>query len=63
MTTEQTYKNVAEHCSAYSEREKCACQNKAGDTEVSCLTCRHFNDSHHCELDLLDPIVENHNFK
>ncbi len=63
MSTEQTYKNVAEHCSAYHAKESYySSQNKSGDSDVSCTTCKHFVNDNHCELDLLDPIVENHNF-
>ena len=36
--------------------------NKAGDTDVSCTTCRHFTSDKHCSLDLFDPIVENHSY-
>lgn len=59
---EQTYKKVAEHCSSYKAKKGCCCSNKSGDSDISCTTCQHFNATHHCELDLLDPIVENHKF-
>lgn len=59
---EQTYKNVAKHCSAYSPKDCCTCSNKSGDTDVSCTTCKHFASDKHCTLDLFDPIVENHKF-
>lgn len=62
MSTEQTYKNVAEHCSAFNAKESDSYQNKDGDCGTSCLCCKHFAEDHHCELDLVDPIVENHNF-
>ena len=45
----ETYKEVAERCSAYEKR----CTGK------SCLSCDHFTDTEHCELDLYDPIVRN----
>ena len=45
----ETYKEVAERCSAYEKR----CSGK------SCLSCDHFTDTEHCELDLYDPIVRN----
>ena len=59
---EQTYKNVAKHCSSYAMKDCCSCTNKAGDTDVSCTTCKHFTSDKHCALDLFDPIVENHKF-
>ena len=63
MITDQTYKNVAEHCSAFQSREnEYSSQNKSGDSCCSCKSCTHFVNDNHCELDLLDPIVENHNF-
>lgn len=59
---EQTYRNVAKHCSSYAAKDCCCSSNKAGDTDVSCTTCKHFASDKHCTLDLFDPIVENHNF-
>lgn len=61
---EQTYRNVAKNCSAYTEKDCCNCHstNKSGDADVSCVTCKHFTSDKHCCLDLFDPIVENHNF-
>lgn len=59
---EQTYRNVAKHCSSYTTKDCCSSSNKAGDTDVSCTTCKHFASDKHCTLDLFDPIVENHNF-
>ena len=60
--SQQTYKNVAHHCSAYSPREKehYTSSNRAGDTEVTCTTCRHFTEDAYCALDFFDPIVEKH---
>ncbi len=60
--SDSTYKNVAKNCSAYSAKETCSCTNKAGDSEVSCRTCKHFADDEHCKLDLFDPIAADHNF-
>jgi hypothetical protein len=56
----ETYKEVAERCSAYEK--KCGCHgnfNNAADDNVSCLTCTHFTNTEHCDLDLYDPIVKN----
>lgn len=60
--TEQTYRNVAKHCSAYASANCNRSTNRIGDTEVSCTTCRHFTTDKYCSLDLFDPIVENHKF-
>lgn len=60
MLNQETYKNISEKCSAYDTKSGCSCSNKSGDSEVSCTTCTHFTDNHLCELDLIDPIVENH---
>ena len=59
---EQTYRNVAKHCSAYAAKDCRGTTNKAEDTDVSCTTCRHFTSDKHCSLDLFDPIVENHSY-
>ncbi len=59
---EQTYRNVAKHCSAYAVKPSCQCTNSTGDTNVSCTTCKHFTPESYCALDLFDPIVENHKF-
>lgn len=54
----ETYKEVAERCSAYEKR--CSCKVHTNDvTGKSCLSCDHFTDTEHCELDLYDPIVRN----
>ncbi len=60
----QTYKNVARHCSAYATKEQNngTYTDRAGDTDVSCTTCRHFTNDAYCALDLFDPIAEKHNF-
>lgn len=61
MNTQDVYQKVAEHCSAYTEKKNC-CSNKSGDDAISCTTCKHFTSSNYCDIDLLDPIVENHDF-
>lgn len=54
----ETYKEVAERCSAYEK--KCSCKGLSNDvTGKSCLNCDHFTDKEYCELDLYDPIVKN----
>ena len=53
----ETYKEVAERCSAYEK--KCSCKGLSNDvTGKSCLNCDHFTDTEYCELDLYDPIVQ-----
>lgn len=61
---EQTYKNVARHCSAYAAKneEHYAFTDKTGTSDIACTTCRHFTNDAYCALDLFDPIVEKNNF-
>ena len=48
----ETYKEVAERCSAYEK--KCSCKGLSNDvTGKSCLNCDHFTDTEY------DPIVKN----
>lgn len=56
----EMYKEVAERCSSYDccNSDSDCCTNMY-DTEKSCLTCCHFSDDEHCNLDLYDPIVRN----
>ena len=54
----ETYKEVAERCSAYEK--KCSCKDLSNDvTGKSCLNCDHFTDTEYCVLDLYDPILKN----
>ena len=54
----ENYRGVAERCSAYEK--KCSCKGHTNEvTAKSCLSCDHFTDTEHCELDLYDPIVRN----
>ena len=54
----ETYKEVAEKFSAYEL--KCSCKGFSNDVAgKSCLSCDHFTDTEHCELDLYDAIVKN----
>ena len=55
----ETYKEVAERCSAYEKRCGCQGMKNAAEDETSCLTCKHFTNTEHCKLDLYDPIVKN----
>lgn len=62
MLNREDYKNIAENCSSYSCKPDCRCTNMAGDEHaVSCTTCKHFTEHQKCDLDLIDPIVKNHN--
>jgi hypothetical protein len=58
-SSKETYKEVAERCSAY-EKDRCGCNaTNALDTEKSCLSCTHFSKDEYCKLNLYDPIVKN----
>lgn len=55
----ETYREVAERCSAFEKKCRCDGLSNATDDEVSCLTCKHFSNAEYCKLDLYDPIVKN----
>ncbi|MBP3327092.1 MAG: hypothetical protein J6L77_11800 [Coprococcus sp.] len=55
----ETYKEVAERCSAFEKKRKSDSLSNATDSEVSCLKCKHFSNEEYCMLDLYDPIVKN----
>lgn len=55
----ETYKEVAERCSAYEKKCKCDAMSNMTDAEKSCMNCKHFSDEEYCKLDLYDPIVRN----
>lgn len=57
-----TYEKIAASCSEYSPCKGCGCTNSTSDKEISCKNCRHFDKSHHCDLDLIDKITKSHNF-
>ncbi len=59
----KVYQEVAEHCSGFDPVND-SFSNSAGDNqEVSCISCRHFDEDEYCELDLYDQIVENRQIK
>lgn len=58
-SSQEVYKDVAEHCSAYDKKECKDCFTNIAEGTKSCLNCRHFADDEHCRLDLYDPIVKN----
>lgn len=58
----EIYEKVAAHCSEFRPCSDCGCKNSSREENVSCLNCKHFN-SEHCDLDLIDRIVDQHNYK
>ena len=59
----ETYEKVAKNCSRYDRAQGDCYKNSSCDSAlVSCLNCTHFNNSHHCDLDLYDKIIKDHNF-
>lgn len=61
MLTHDDYKKIAENCSSYNTKSDCKCLNSTNTPDVSCTTCKHFTNEQRCNLNLIDPIVENHN--
>lgn len=59
----EAYEEVAEHCSAFKPTNKDSYTNSYSDHNVSCLSCKHFDEDKYCKLDLYDPIVSNHNIE
>ena len=60
----ETYRKVAEACSAYEPMSEGKMTNSCCDTEnVSCTNCKHFDENKYCVLDLYDEIVQNHNIQ
>ncbi len=55
----ETYKEVAERCSAYDCKKCSDAFTNIADDEVSCLTCKHFSNAEYCKLNLYDPILKN----
>ncbi len=55
----ETYREVAERCSAFEHKLKSDSLSNAADSDKSCLTCKHFSNAEYCMLDLYDPIVKN----
>ncbi|WP_343208991.1 hypothetical protein [Anaerolentibacter hominis] len=63
-TMSETYKEVAKRCNEYEPKDGCECyHNRLENGEsISCTNCGHF-EHEHCNIDLYDKIVENHNLK
>lgn len=60
----ETYRKVAEACSAYEPMSEGRMTNSCCDTEnISCTNCKHFDENKYCVLDLYDEIVQNHNIQ
>lgn len=60
----ETYRKVAEACSAYEPMSEGRMTNSCCDTEnISCTNCKHFDENKYCVLDLYDKIVQNHNIQ
>ncbi len=60
----ETYRKVAEACSAYEPMSEGKMTNSCCDTEnISCTNCKHFDENKYCVLDLYDEIVQNHNIQ
>lgn len=58
--SKEIYRKVAEECSAYepinTDRTINGCSCEA--SEISCVTCKHFDKEEFCRLNLYDKIVE-----
>ncbi len=60
----ETYRKVAEACSAYEPMSEGRMTNSCCDTDnISCTNCKHFDENKYCVLDLYDEIVKNHNIQ
>jgi hypothetical protein len=60
----ETYRKVAEACSAYEPMSEGRMTNSCYDTDnISCTNCKHFDENKYCVLDLYDEIVKNHNIQ
>ncbi len=58
-TTNETYEQVAKHCSEYEQKESVS--NSGCDCERSCLNCGHFSADELCDLDICNKIIRDHN--
>ncbi len=56
-SSQETYMDVAERCSAYEHVDKPNCFCNEAPNSPSCLNCKHFAKDEHCTLDLYDAIV------
>ncbi len=57
-SSQETYMNVAERCSAYEHTNKSDSFRNQAPSSPSCLNCKHFAEDEHCTLDLYDAIVK-----
>lgn len=57
-SSQETYMNVAERCSAYEHIRHQNCFTNEAPSSPSCLNCKHFASDEHCTLDLYDSIVK-----
>lgn len=57
-SSQETYMNVAERCSAYNHISHENAFTNVSPSTPSCLNCKHFADDEHCRLDLYDKIVK-----
>lgn len=57
-SSQETYMDVAERCSAYELAENSNCFCNAAPDSPSCLNCKHFAKDEHCTLDLYDAIAK-----
>ncbi len=57
--SKETYRKVAKECSSYepigTDRTLNGCSCDA--SEVSCVTCKHFDKDEYCRLNLYDQII------
>jgi hypothetical protein len=58
-SSQETYMDVAERCSAYEHTAQKNCFCNEAPSSPSCLNCTHFAADEHCTLDLYDSIVKN----
>lgn len=58
-SSQKTYMDVAERCSAYEQVTKKNCFCNEAPNSPSCLNCKHFAEDEHCTLDLYDAIAKN----
>ncbi len=58
-SSQETYMNVAERCSAYEHINQPNCFCNEAPNSPSCLNCKYFAEDEHCALDLYDAIVKN----
>ena len=64
----KTFHQVAERCTRFSPcgcGDNCGCSNSTSNStaseDVTCKSCKHYEPSKVCTLDLYQEIVNNHN--